>query len=503
MDDNVINLFSEAQVAKNRRRLADKRAEEDRQSDIDHARLRQFEHAGSERKGLVFKKRSDRVAAAEVIDQLVREGRARHGITVEAIKRWLEERKLSPRVHRYMLSSLRGLPSRQRDDKLMQKARGYLKIAEAIASLHPQSDQRLIDAFKIRVVKPTTLWTTQTPMESDPRAEGLAAQFIAMGAAMAKRERLADLFDKARRVPGQWSLNTEQFDESARTCLSSGRLSGRFEHWTEIPAVPSVPLVRRVHSYFLGSFRIERQGRERPLGGPEAHSSKFKGKNVGGWLELSQEIRFCLAPGSADTGIESLFESRAHVRAFLGDKEAQPHQLLPNWTLKPLDDATRFMPQSVFQVRIDNAWHRMALDEGVDGFEANVLGKNSDPIDWKTISSDPANSEVEHWYFSWAPIQPKYISEWLDKPVGDRLVSYVGPLYSGPSKEGWYALPSIASEVERSLDEIKKAMRGEILKIRGALNEREKGWITNREAEHLRRLAQWTEEQSTDPATSD
>lgn len=126
MDDNVIRGRFDA---------GGKKAQEpDRQV----ARLREIENAsgrnGVGKKGHVLRP-SDRIRAARAVGQIVHSAR-QQGVSVGQIQDALESKGTSGRIDRYMLSpNLDDEEARRRGDKLMAQVRGYLSIADVVATL--------------------------------------------------------------------------------------------------------------------------------------------------------------------------------------------------------------------------------------------------------------------------------------------------------------------------------------------------------------------------------
>jgi hypothetical protein len=324
-----------------------------------------------------------------------------------------------------------------------------------------------------------------------------------MGRAVAARHRLEDLLGRARRIPGVWSPTMLAFRSSSMACLFKEAYLNDFEHWTEAPPLPSVPLMRHLHSTFGASVRIEAVGRAERLAG-DAHDFGFDGPVQTAQFELWREVRMALGPVSSADDVGPMFESRWHVRLEL-EPAAQVSSILhPSCSLKPIDDFFSHLPASVFQVQIGELWHRVAMTEDLNKAEAEVLRPGDDAMMWPQDPLDPASPPIEHWYFAWSAINAESVRYWLDRPLASSL-SVMAPFDGGRNASAaWYARPSAAHDVEHALacGGIEKALDEAIRHLREELDRREGEWRKSAAAAHEKLMSEWQREGETGDAQS-
>jgi hypothetical protein len=199
-------------------------------------RLREIEEHGPGKKGHIFKVSSDRIEAAREVGKLVQTARD-EGVTVERIK---QELPGTDRIDRYKLPPEIGQAEAvKRLPRLQQRVSGYLAVAQAVASL----TRRDADKLKIGVLIKTSLWSQPSlaQTEEDPRPAHVALELTEMGRAVATRSRLADLFVRARRIPGVWDPAKLVFRQSSMACLFQEAYLDHYEHWTEASMVRRNP----------------------------------------------------------------------------------------------------------------------------------------------------------------------------------------------------------------------------------------------------------------------
>lgn len=472
------------------------------------ARLREIERAPGKR-GLCLVRLSDRIEAARAVGRLVRRARDLHMTMAELKKALLG----SARLDRYMLrSDLAPDEGPAASGKLLQQVRGYLAVAIAVARLTGQDE----DALKIEVLVNTSLWSriSSAAEEDDPRPTRLAIELAEMGKAVARRTRLAAILKRAGRLPGRWDLVTEAFDlntpQSAPgpsrpttfPCLSHDAFLDWFEHWSEAPPLPSVPLARVVHALFTVFSRIETEGRDTPLTGDGARSVDFAGEEDAVTFELSREVRLALGPTTSLGSVGTLLESRAHLRLLrqrleAGDEAPKSlfHEIRAAQTLKPVDDGLRALPAAVFQVLINGRWHRVATLDPLDAVEPDVFdhGPEVSPIDWRTEPWNPKSGFTEHWYLHWQAVTPAAVSHWFDRPDGGHQA--VAITYDGPPS-GYlpvYPRGTLAHWLEQALDNggLERALAAAVGRMATALDEHETAWRTDCDARHIDRLSRW------------
>lgn len=514
-NDNIIYpaRFSGPAQSQATRRDADERFAE--RSGRQRARLREIETGTipgllAGKKGYCFNTLSDRQAAARAVDDLVGQAKE-HNVSVEQIKAAHHGTK---RLDRYRLrSDLAPEEARARSGKLMKQVNGYLKVAETIARLIGRDP----DTLKLAVLAGTT-WMSRSSSWSateDPRADHLAVELAEMCRTIARRTQLKALLERTLRVPGRWDLlegrfaaNTIDKFASVQPCLQHSAFVDWYEHWTEAPPLPSVPLARYVHSIFYLDARIENSGRTEPLRGDAALSTDFAGRTETVAFELSREIRLALGPLNDTDSIGGMFETRAHVRMlrFEGATAGREttvsfHELTPNMTLKTADDPLTTIPPAVFQTLIGGSWHRVATTSSFDEAEVDLfdLSPGADPARW---SPDPRRTPgwIEHWYLHWRSITPSDVKWWFDKPAGTN--NAVATLYEGPRSDApiWYARGTVAHDVERGLANggLEAALTAAVVQMKQALERREAEWFLQATAQHEARLSRWQENVDSD-----
>lgn len=450
----------------------------ERQKDLrnrDLLRLREIEGRQRGKKGLLFAAIGDRISAANATGRMINEAK-RCGKSMDEVKKSFADRfGASGRIDRYSMVRPVGLSSladkERAKKKLMQKVSGYLKLAEILA----EAMGRDVDEAKINVLKDTNLWTHSGALaqnnDVDERASHLALMLREMAQSIIRREKLAELFANARRVPGQWDLDAERFRPSTMACLFQQRYENWFEHSEETPPLPSLPLVRMDVAQFHTPTLIE------TTGVTEQPKDDFDGETHDGCVRLYREIRLCLGPRMGPDDLGAMFESRAHIELQLGTPAlCTGLRITPSCDLWVLD-------ADGGHVLLDNEWRRFRFLDEIDGgaylWPYNPLGNDDDQV------------EIEHYYNSWTPVNPDYVSHWLDRQVGEYLVSGKGTR-PGP-REQWYARPSLAHSVEHDLatGAIEAAMAKQVRKVRQALQSREQEWRSRASAETEHFVGLW------------
>lgn len=465
------------------------------------ARLLAIEGAGG-KKGPVFLKKSDRIAAARAVGRLVQAAKTK-GVTVETIKEKLEE-KATPgkkpgtsRLDRYMLSArLDAEQAEARSDKLQQRVRGYLDVAEAVAAF---ADMNVADA-KCEVLVETSLWSraSEQPSDQDERAARLALGLSEMGKYVIRQSKLPEIFERARRIPGVWDVINHRFKPSTMACMSQSAFLEGLEHWVEAPPLPSIPLVRHLHSMLIVPVNVAIEGTVQPaeivgdfeeqphaaaarfewrMKGEALQAEEFEGTERIGTFLLSREIRLVLGPTTDPATIGVMFESRAQVTLAFDEEH---HQIYPNISLKPIDDLRGDLPSAVLQVSLGQRWHKVRTLRALDEAQCFVIKKGDEVNAW---SPNPLRSEspFEHWYFSWTACNEETVRHWLDRPLRPKggVETCVPITGFRPSRgELWYAKPSSAFEIESALASgaLEKALFEQIEALAEQLAIREREW---------------------------
>ena len=457
------------------------------------ANLRRIEQAYDLRqtgkKGRIFPKSEDRKIAAIAVSELVQEARAK-GVTIELIK---ENKRGTKRIDRYMLKT-----SKAKTEKLSQKVNGYLDVATAVASLTKQS----ADDLKIRVLSGTSVWAEvdASKILDDPRAGNLTLELQEMARSIIRECNLAKLFDRARRVPGVWQITEEKFAPSSMACLYQPAYLGAFEHWTEAPPFPSVPLARYVHSYAATTVKIESAGHEIRLSGEIAYEDDFAGEGCEAWFEVSREIHLSIGPVTSPGDIGPMLESRASVALGLLYPSPYLNKLWPNLSLKvvnptsPLDllNPVGFLPRSVFQIERGGFWHRVAMTEPIELEKMQIFDDGDHPIEWLADPQNASSPRIEHWYISWSALNSRSVNFWLDRPL-DKNSICVAP--EGPNRARVVLYPTsvLAHGVERALATggLEAELMAVIRRFAESLDQRENEWNEEIAATHAERLRSW------------
>lgn len=442
------------------------------------ARLRRIEKAREgAKKGPVFVKKSDRIAAARAVGRLVATAKSQ-GVTIEMIRNRLED-SVAPgkkpgtsRLDRYMLSArLTSVEVEERWGKLQQRAFGYLDAAQAIADLSGMDP----DEAKCEVLSNTSLWSqsSQEATNLDERAAQIGLGLSEMGQYVIEKSGLAKIFERARRVPGVWDVVENRFRQSSMACLfQNGYLDG-FEHWTEAPPLPGIPLVRHLHSMLICPVIVATKGSDAPV----TSSEDMDGTQRLGNFMLFREIRLVLGPTTDAASIGVMFESRARVKLALDDKTCTLH---PDVSLKPIDDVRSDLPVATFHALIGELWHRVTTLEALDDATCFVVREGDDVTDW-ALDPSKAGGAFEHWYFSWTACNEETVRLWLDHPLRHKgAVEECVPRNAirTPTGERWYTTPSAALEVECALASgaLEKALIEQVEMVREQLAVRESEW---------------------------
>lgn len=492
MSDNVIHgVFERAPEQAGRRREQNERREEQ------VARLREIENAGTRKamgkKGHVFGI-TDRIIAARAVGTLVEQAK-RQGISIATIRSSMNG---SDRVDRYMLApSLDEAAARKKGkEALLAKVSGYLAVASAVAQATKQDS----DNLKIQVLAQTTLWTrpTSAQADDDPRASHLASELVEMGKSVARRTDLKKAVERARRVPGQWDLATESFRQESHPILNGQGFLEDYAHWTEVPPLPSIPVIRCLHSIFVTPVRLERATRPELLSGEAALEDRFESDVEGGWLEMFREVRLALGPTTSMNEIGMMFESRAFVRLVLHKPEPSFLELWPNVTLKPKDDSWSHVPIAVFQNRVGDRWRRIATTDRVDEAEGRQFTPDGHSLAWPINPLDSKSPTLEHWYISWTAVNEATIAHWLDRPAGSNTALSIRHEGDGADRPVWYAKGSIAHQIENDLATggLERALEQAVSRVTDALSTHEREWRRQAWSTHERRMANWKRDAS-------
>ncbi|MGQ9372151.1 hypothetical protein [Azospirillum sp. ST 5-10] len=383
-----------------------------------------------------------------------------------------------PRIHHYMVRSKADLTDpkvmKSERERLSLRAKCFMDLAEAVARMAGFDP---VDA-KASVFERTSLWrNAELRQRGDELHEGsfmLAMLIEEMSQRIARDTGLAELFRRARQVPGRWDLLDETFLPGGDACLPQPAYQGWFEAWEEAPPLPSVPLVRIPHATLRAEILIDP---------PVRTDEEGEGTPVEAEVLVHREILLCLGPTTAPDRIGPMFESRAHVEARIaGTGPAIP--LSPSCTLWPIvcGDPVRLM--------IDGEWHRAVFRMP----PAYALAE-PDPMMWNFTPLDADRQHAENYYVSWTPVDADHIGLWLDRSASRDGVPC---LPAGGEGEGatWFPRSRSAHHVETALRNgvLEGALKDAVARLRDALDRREQEWRTAASAATQELIAKWRDD---------
>ena len=405
-----------------------KREAEQRQRDLH--RLQGIEEgAGHGKRGPAFKL-SDRIEAALANGELVERAREK-GIRIAEI-----DRRFGGRSDRYRLApgvdhstpEARKKAGRQ----LMQKARGYLRLARAVAKLTGEN----ADDNALRVMQGTALWHSPGNRENDytvdERADRLQGLIHAMSRAVIRKGKLEKAFAMLARIPD--SLG----DPFARRF--EGVDINRFADYDASGLLPGVRLTRlSVAELPVTAYPVER-----------TKTGVSGGEAFGAALRLSLDIRLVIGPRTAPTNLGPMFESRPHVELRPasdadGEGEGAACAIAPDshlefdvWKETFLDEADAVEPDTGDDALWTPAAFFMEADEEERAHEfylkatecVRLVGDANDPPgerfanlywrEWPRLSNALEFDPHKCWRWediSWRPVDADHVSALLDWEV--------------------------------------------------------------------------------------
>jgi hypothetical protein len=454
----------------------EKRQEQQRKLEI--GRLRMIQMTAGTKPLLKFGSKAEYEVAARANRELYLRARDR-GVPLKEIQ------KSFPKALRYMISDGAFSDPEQnqkRAEKLGGPVQKYIELAKVIALAGGMDP----DDAMISVLRGTLIWT-ESPREAegiDERCQHLAELLQQTVGRITRRKDLSNLLERARKIPGIWDMHRRSLSRSDMAALSESGYEGWYEHWTEAPPLPSVPLIRLplgtvtttalvgretvtddIVSACLapevGWFGNARKGAPEPL--------DYEGDLLKATVAVHREIRLAVGPTTSSDNIGAMFESRTVIRAAIEHLGTE----LPLWPSCDIGMATR--PGGSL-VGVGKEWRRITLprfweDAGEAASETFYL-LATDPL------RDPKGSEFEHWYVSWTPVDAAHVSHWLDRPIFG--AEWIGREKARRRRPGtmWFSSNCLAFHIEQDLldGSLEADLEREVETIREELERRKTEW---------------------------
>ena len=527
-------------MARNRDHLAKMR-------EAETAKLRRIEKdRRTGKKGPIFGKLNDRLAAARANGELVEKAK-RKGKSITEI-----EEEFGGRSDRYRLALGADISSkearRNTDQRLMQQVQGYLKLAEAVARLVGEN----ADDFKIGVLRHTSLWSSRHEENygdlRTEQAEELDLLIHEMCRHVIQKEKLVELFRELRQVPGTWTDEDparREFNRADTPCLYLERYINGFSDYNfsndPLPGVRLGRLPAAEADVFVRFadpepwIRDESVSKCNPLHLIAATDERVRaGASVGftGTLRLFREIRLVIGPATGAERIEPMFESRGYCDLIANGKDGtrRDYCLRRGWTLE-VGHATEIHDDDRVRLGIgeEGLWAEHYLRQrGNDGgqwervylefssrarltgemfepstFDNSMPGMALFPLYWRRspgtgITASGADDDHDagfrrYWEKVWRlPIDADHILHLLDHP-GRVQSARTGGLREPPD-EYWFPWGTLAHQVEHMLrtGRLEQALLKDTAYIRRAFEERTREWRASVQAQTAHLLAEWS-----------
>ncbi|PWC92652.1 hypothetical protein [Azospirillum sp. TSO5] len=391
-----------------------------------------------------------------------------------------------PRIHHYMVRSKADLTDpkvmKGERERLSLRAKCFMDLAEAVARMAGFDP---VNA-KASVFDRTSLWRNpEHRQHADELHEGsfmLAMLIDEMSQRVARDTGLAELFRRARQIPGRWDLPGETFLPGDDGCLPQPAYQGWFEAWEEAPPLPSVPLVRIPHAILRAEVLVDPDGRTDEEG---------EGTPIEAEVLVQREIRLCLGPTTGPDRIGPMFESRAHVEARIaGTGPSIP--LSPSCTLWPIvcGDPVRIM--------IGGEWRRAVFRIPPGCTLADPDAALPDPMMWDFTPLDADRQHAENYYVSWTPVDADHVGLWLDRSASRDGVPCLPAGGEGEGTPGatWFPRSRSAHHVEAALRNgvLEAALKGAVTRLREALDRHEQEWRNAASAATHELIAKWRDD---------
>lgn len=525
MSDNVIS-FAERLAQRRGTSHDDPRAAEKKHQAAERMRLRgiqtRYEKRGEG--GLLKFSREDTLLAAQALGKLIEKaGKPAAGkpeVTIDSMKKkWRDVYNNSEfHIHRYMISPEIDLTDPQIVDEQPKKTRSvgpYAKRARFIAELAELDPEE----SEIAIFRNTALWQNWGRSASkndraavvDEAAVNVASLIERLSARIIRDTNLADLFARMRRIPGQWDIRTECFRASSMACLFRSAYQDWNEYWSEAPPLPSVPLVRLWHEGLSFPVRLSSEASTELIA---AHAmlapvTPEEGDERAAELHIYREIRLALGPTVNADALGPMFESRVYAELSIldGDGKISSQGVLgfdSNWDLSGLS------PERSAAVLLDDRWHRVTPlavmkqpEENFSNMMAALSGQHVEsPFLWDQTPLADNKQCVEHYYFSWTPVDAAHVGHWLDRLEDGRSqpVEFLpGAREPKSDTSTWYPRPFLAGLVETAIADgrLEAALRSETARVHDVFENYERDWRTRMQEQTAEQIAEFDSDLTT------
>ncbi|MCW5749605.1 MAG: hypothetical protein KIT81_00540 [Alphaproteobacteria bacterium] len=518
MSSNIIPFVLPAEKQGSRELPADRAKEEQEhehkqrsQELVQLNRLReQISREKSEgRKGPIFG-RNELILAAQAVDRLVGKVCTLKGAKISDIQECLtgnlarlERFRVDLDLQTEQLSETDLTRIRKR---LTQKIEPYLELTRILAHHYG------LDAIEeqIAILRPTVFarFRQATPETDalDLEAAGhLTLRLNAVAQRVIRQTALVALFRRMQKIPGIWSFEEKTFRRSEMRCLRPIPYAGWNEYWGEAPPLPSVPLMRFLHSVVPLDVIV----------GEDPGVTPRKAL-----LGLFRQIGLALGPTSSVEQIGPLYETRPYFELVFVDTEDKrkqydlgatfgPHLelVLEHWTgaqLRPNHTVENLAEHGRTSVRDGDAWKPIRsigplIAVSFEQIMSAVAGNPAHhPFLWDFYPLEDERWGCEYWYFSWTPVRADYTAYWLDRdtdlPGTCRTLLEPGGSPASPL----YPSGTIASEVECAIasNALEKDLRSAVTEIRTAFERWEQQWRESAARETDRLVNELTQDAS-------
>jgi len=454
---------------------------------------------------LKWHNRNDRLSAAQALGRLMQQSGTRQVTLAEMRESWKDENNGSEfHIHRYILPQDVDLSDQARlkeyDEKVKIKiVQPYASRASFIARMKGLQ----ADDCEASLFRNTGLWRTNTPQiassEAQPSTEAAAlfSELLRNTAARVIRQTdLPALFQRMRNVPGQWSIEHGLFETSSTmAALFQTAYQEGYEHWSEAPPLPSVPLVRIWHAGLRLPIRLSATQYSGPLTKEERSAAVAPpdGREMPAEVHIYREIRLALGPTVNATTIDALFESRpvVELRTFKNDDTLLwegPVDFETNWNLEFLG------PDRSASAYMGGAWRRFSPlgflqseEQSLSAAQAALSGHPvMSPFNWKVTPLADAGLEIENYYLSWNPVDLAHVEHWLldhedgrDPPVTTLPAVSKEKAVSLKQREHLFPRPILAHHVEAAIYDgrLAAALHEEVKRVRIDFDRHEAEWL--------------------------
>jgi hypothetical protein len=487
MSDNVINFPHRLRQLRN---TDDKNDPQDHENKIrarELKRLREIERMLPDHPRFFSTK--DRLRAAEALWEL-KENHTRRG-EQNAIKRGFGD----THIHRLMSEPTPELTNRDvlTRKKLTAIIRPYLKLAKAIAEVAGKG----ADDFQLHVLRNTSYWQNfshdsdqkGSAMVVDEAANEVAYLIESMCGRIVRDTNLSALFARMRRVCGQWDIRTSGFRPSSMSCLFRTAYCEGYEHWTEAPPLPSIPLARLWHAGLSFPARVSDQDCTEHLA-TAALPEEIEAQPVE--LHIFRELRLALGPTINAETLGPMFESRPYAELRILDRAGKelsrgPLDFDSNWNLPDLN------PDCSATLFLNDRWHSFtplavlgssqSFEEDVAQTSASLSGLHVEaPFLWDFTPLSEKKNCFENWYISWTPVDSAHVAHWLDRiehqPPSHPVEFLPEVPNRRPARNAWYPRPYLGNLVEASIGDgrLDAALRAEVERVRTSFEAHEIEW---------------------------